>query len=94
LGPSGVRVNGVGPGLVTTHQARVLWDGPQGRLHRDLLPLRRLAEPDDIAGVVTYLLSADARTVTGTVVRADSGFLLIGGDPESLDAAASWSDEC
>jgi 3-oxoacyl-[acyl-carrier protein] reductase len=92
LGPSLVRVNGVGPGLVRTKQAQVLWDGPQGRLHRDLVPLRRLAEPADIAAVVAFLLSDDAGTVTGTVVRADAGFVLIGGDPESLDAAAAWTD--
>ena len=93
LGPMGVRVNAVGPGLVKTFQAQILWDGPQGRLHRDLLPLRKLAEPDDIARVVAFLLSEDAGTVTGTVVRADGGFVLIGGDPESLDAAAAWTDD-
>jgi hypothetical protein len=31
--------------------------------------------------------------VTGTVVRADGGFVLIGGDPESLDAASAWTDD-
>jgi NAD(P)-dependent dehydrogenase (short-subunit alcohol dehydrogenase family) len=93
LGPMGVRVNAVGPGLVKTFQAQILWDGPQGRPHRDLLPLRKLAEPDDIARVVAYLLSEDAAMVTGTVVRADGGFVLIGGDPESLDAASAWTDD-
>jgi 3-oxoacyl-[acyl-carrier protein] reductase len=92
LGPCGIRVNGVGPGLVKTVQAEVLWDGPQGRMYRDLMPARRLVEPEDVAAVVAYLLSADAGMVTGTVVRADGGFVLTGGDLESLDAAAAWTD--
>jgi 3-oxoacyl-[acyl-carrier protein] reductase len=92
LGPSGVRVNAVGPGLVKTVQAQVLWDGPQGRMYRDLLPAGRLVEPEDVASVVAFLLSAEAGMVTGMVVRADGGFVLTGGDIESLDAAAAWTD--
>ena len=47
LGPK-VRVNCIAPGLIRTDFAKVLWDGPRGKMISDMLPLQRLGEPEDI----------------------------------------------
>jgi NAD(P)-dependent dehydrogenase (short-subunit alcohol dehydrogenase family) len=84
LGPRGIRVNGVAPGLVRTRMASALWEGEQERLEADLLPLQRLGDPDDVAGVVQFLLSADAAWMTGALVDVDGGRLLVGDEPREL----------
>lgn len=85
LGPIGIRVNVVGPGLVRTHTARKLWEGERGAIHESLVPLRRIGQPGDIGKAVAFLLSDEASWITGTVLDVDGGFLLIGGDPEVVD---------
>ena len=75
-GPSGVRVNAVAPGLVRTPMAYV------GRDNFDELvpgiaerhPLRRIGEPEDIAGPVVFLLGDDADWITGQTLIVDGGF--------------------
>jgi len=71
LGP-GVRVNAVAPGLVRTKLARALWENFEDRL-REVLPLRRIGEPEDIAGVITFLASDAARWMTGQTLVIDGG---------------------
>jgi NAD(P)-dependent dehydrogenase (short-subunit alcohol dehydrogenase family) len=71
LGP-GVRVNAVAPGLVRTYLARALWED-HGDAVAARLPLRRIGEPDDIAGVVLFLASDAASWITGTTVVVDGG---------------------
>ena len=84
LGPRGIRVNGLSPGLVQTTMAGVLWEGDRGREEAEILPLQRLGEPTDIAGVVAFLLSEAARWMTGAMVDVDGGRLLVGGEPRNL----------
>jgi NAD(P)-dependent dehydrogenase (short-subunit alcohol dehydrogenase family) len=68
----GVRVNGVAPGIVRTHLAKALWENYEDHL-RDALPLGRIGEPDDIADVIAFLASNDARWMTGQTIVVDGG---------------------
>jgi NAD(P)-dependent dehydrogenase (short-subunit alcohol dehydrogenase family) len=76
LGP-GVRVNAIAPGLVKTDFARALWE-PAGEQVAKAWPLKRLGEPDDIAGAAVWLASDAASWVTGHVLVVDGGALLGG----------------
>ena len=76
LGPRGVRLNALAPGVVRTPMAYVdranfddLVDGVAAR-H----PLRRIGEPDDLAGPAVFMLSDDSRWMTGHSLVVDGGF--------------------
>jgi NAD(P)-dependent dehydrogenase (short-subunit alcohol dehydrogenase family) len=74
-GPRGVRSNAVSPGLVRTPMSEAFYQAP-GVLERreQVVPLRRVATPADIADVVVFLASERARYVTGQEVVVDGGF--------------------
>jgi NAD(P)-dependent dehydrogenase (short-subunit alcohol dehydrogenase family) len=80
LGPRGIRVNGVAPGLTRTMATKSMWeqDGGAGAARNNLV-LGRLTDADDIANVATFLLSDEAAAVTGVVVDVDGGNHLISG---------------
>src|SRR6201747_565837 len=73
-GPKGVRVNCVAPGLVKTDFAKALWEDEE-RLKRRCAttPLRRIGEPDEIAGAVAYLASDASSFMTGQTIIVDGG---------------------
>lgn len=73
-GPKGIRANAISPGLVKTDFARALWEDPV-RLQRaeNQTPLRRIGEPEDIAGVALFLASDASAYVTGQNLVADGG---------------------
>lgn len=73
LGPRGIRVNAVAPGVVETDMSPFTRTdaGRKGTLA--MQALKRIAQPDDIAAVVTFLSSEEARWVTGDTVRVDGG---------------------
>lgn len=81
LGPTGVRVNAVAPGQTRTEAARPMWEANEEVLAAGL-PLRRLAEPAEIAAAITWLLSDDASYVTGQVLDVDGGLVLAGVTPD------------
>jgi NAD(P)-dependent dehydrogenase (short-subunit alcohol dehydrogenase family) len=73
-GPHNVRVNCIAPGLVRTDFARALWENP------DVLdavvkkqPLRRIGEPDEIAGAAVFLASPAGSFTTGQTFVIDGG---------------------
>ena len=73
-GPKGVRVNCVAPGLVKTDFARALWENEAMLKHRTATtPLRRIGEPDEIAGAVAYLASDASTFMTGQTIVVDGG---------------------
>jgi NAD(P)-dependent dehydrogenase (short-subunit alcohol dehydrogenase family) len=74
LGPH-VRANAIAPGLVKTDFARMLWEGESGEYVAKRLPLKRLGEPEDIAGAAVFLASDAASWITGTTIVVDGGSL-------------------
>lgn len=74
LGPRGVRVNAVAPGVIATEMTRRSLEAPElsgGWLRR--IPLRRYGSPDDVAGAVAFLASDDAAYVNGEILFVDGG---------------------
>ncbi len=68
-----VRVNAVSPGLVRTTATRSIWTSDNGAAAGSALPLGRLTEADDVAAAVCFLLSNDARQITGITLDVDGG---------------------
>jgi NAD(P)-dependent dehydrogenase (short-subunit alcohol dehydrogenase family) len=73
LAEKGVRVNAVSPGLVRTTATRPIWKDDGGAGAGSALPLGRLTEAEDIAAAVCFLLSEDARQITGITLDVDGG---------------------
>ena len=73
LGPQGVRVNGVAPGLVHPTEGSAATRAAFREALAAATPLRRLARPEDIAGPVVFLASADSGFITGQVLFVDGG---------------------
>jgi NAD(P)-dependent dehydrogenase (short-subunit alcohol dehydrogenase family) len=78
-GPKGIRVNAIAPGLVRTDFARTLWQDPKLRAQAESVwPLRRIGEPQDIAGAAVFLASAAAAWITGQTIVIDGGATVVG----------------
>jgi NAD(P)-dependent dehydrogenase (short-subunit alcohol dehydrogenase family) len=73
LASRGVRVNAVSPGLVKTTATRSLWEADDGATAGTALPLGRLTQAEDVAGAVCFLLSEEARQITGVTLDVDGG---------------------
>ncbi|MBV9331676.1 MAG: SDR family oxidoreductase, partial [Alphaproteobacteria bacterium] len=71
-GPHNIRVNCIAPGLVKTDFARALWDTPEAEKRTSQgTPLRRLGEPDDIAGAAVFLAARAGAYVSGQTIVID-----------------------
>jgi len=75
LGPSGVNVNAVAPGFIRTERMMMLPKEVIERAQKSSV-LGRVAEPDDVAHVVSFLCSEGARHITGQTITVDGGLSL------------------
>ena len=73
LGPRGIRVNAVAPGIVATDMSNFAKTAEGRQFAMGIQALKRVAQPDDIGGVIAFLASEDARWITGDTVRVDGG---------------------
>lgn len=77
VGPQGIRVNNVAPGVIRTPMS----DGLSGDMYQalaDHAALKRLGEPEDVAAVAVWLCTDEARFVTGQTILSDGGFTIPG----------------
>ncbi|MFU8850842.1 SDR family oxidoreductase [Micromonospora sp. SL1-18] len=72
LGPRGIRVNCIASGLVETDQMKAVTAEGRAR-YEQLISLRRMGRPEEIADVVLFLVSHAARYVTGATLNVDGG---------------------
>jgi len=73
LGARGVRVNAVAPGVVDTDMSSFTKTEAGREFALGMQALKRLAQPDDIGGVVAFLASEEARWITGDTIHVDGG---------------------
>jgi NAD(P)-dependent dehydrogenase (short-subunit alcohol dehydrogenase family) len=73
LGPKGVRVNAVAPGVVETDMSSFAKTEAGRDFTLGMQALKRVAQPDDIAGAIAFLASDAARWVSGDTLRVDGG---------------------
>ena len=73
LGPRGIRVNAVAPGVVETEMSSFTKTDAGREATLGMQALQRLAQPEDIASAVAFLVSDQARWITGDTLRVDGG---------------------
>lgn len=73
-GPDNIRANAIAPGLIRTDFARALWENPENARRRSrTTPLKRIGEPDEIAGAAVFLASPAGSFTTGQTFVIDGG---------------------
>ena len=73
LGPRGIRVNAVAPGVVATEMSSFTKTDAGRDFTLSMQALQRLAGPDDIGDVIAFLASDNARWISGDTIRVDGG---------------------
>jgi NAD(P)-dependent dehydrogenase (short-subunit alcohol dehydrogenase family) len=77
LAPFNIQVNAIAPGFVKTKFSAALWQNPQiNDALLKLIPQKRMAEPQEIAGLAVYLASSASSFVTGSIFSIDGGQLI------------------
>jgi NAD(P)-dependent dehydrogenase (short-subunit alcohol dehydrogenase family) len=92
LGPRGIRVNAVAPGVIDTDMSNLV-KTDEGKISvLGMQALKRIGQPDDVGSVVAFLASQAARWITGDTIRVDGGSKL-GAVAASDDSniATRWS---
>jgi 3-oxoacyl-[acyl-carrier protein] reductase len=80
LGPFGIGVNSVAPSVVLTARVKAKWEArPEDERQRVLagIPLRRLAQPEEVATVIAFLASDDAAYVNGVCIDVNGGSYMV-----------------
>ncbi len=78
-GEHNIRINTIAPGLIKTDFAKALWEDPKRRAEVEAsYPLRRIGDPDDIAGVAVFLAADAGRYITGQTIVVDGGATVVG----------------
>lgn len=72
----GVTVNSISPTVVLTELGHQAWDGPKGDALKQLIPVGRFAEPEEIAAVAVFLASDEAAMVNGADLLVDGGYTI------------------
>lgn len=75
LAPKGITVNAVAPGLIITDMSRKIRRLYEKKLLPEI-PMKRFGDPKDVAGVVVFLASNEAKYTTGQVIKVDGGMTL------------------
>lgn len=75
LAARNIRVNAVAPGFITTDMTDALTEGQKTAI-MDVIPLEKLGEPEDVANVVCFLASDDAKYITGQTIHVDGGMVM------------------
>ncbi|XP_063703146.1 dehydrogenase/reductase SDR family member 4-like [Culicoides brevitarsis] len=74
LASEGIRVNCVAPGIVKTKFSKVLYESPESmEKAMKMIPMKKLADPEDISGTVVFLVSDDAKYITGETICVTGG---------------------
>lgn len=76
MGPMGIRVNVVAPGLILTDATRFMPE-ERKKISASLTPLRRVGLPDDIAGAVLFYASDEAKFITGNYLPVNGGQMML-----------------
>ena len=85
LGHHNIRVNCIAPGFTRTQMAEpIVSDPPTLKRFENIIPLKRIAEPDDVAAVALFLASDAASYVTGATIDVDGGVSLSGLNPDEI----------
>jgi NAD(P)-dependent dehydrogenase (short-subunit alcohol dehydrogenase family) len=75
LGGAGIRVNGIAPGLIETRFSQALTDNDAIKAHvLDRCAIKRVGQPEEIAGAAVFLASDEASYLTGVTLPVDAGW--------------------
>lgn len=75
VGARGINVNAVAPGFIQTEMTDVLADKYKEEIKKEI-PLKRVGKAEEVAGVVSFLASDDAKYITGQVIHVDGGMVM------------------
>ena len=83
----GIRSNCICPGFTKTKMTEAIWSDAKAKSKfEEIIPIKRMASPDEIAAVAVFLVSDAASYVTGATIYADGGLSLSGFNPQEMGA--------